>query len=539
MAIFRQLLLLSVFVSFSVFAQPDGDTAWERVTTSDGSADIARHESGAVAVDGKLFLLGGRSNRPIEVYDPANRTWRTIGPAPLELHHFQPVAVGTKIYVVAAFTCCFPDEDNVDDIHVFDTVTELWSTQGGLPTERARGSAAAVVRDGLIYVIGGNTLGHNGGAVSWFDRFDPATGDWDVLPDAPNARDHFSAVIVNDKLVAAAGRISDLPDVFDNAVEPTNIYDFSTNTWTVGANIPTLRAGALVGAAGNEMLVAGGEISGLSGSLPTTEAYNVTTDQWRTLQPMNDGRHSGGGSVLNGVLHVVSGSATRGGGGEFSSHETLDLDTMIDQDRDNDGLSNSDEEAVYNTDPDVADTDNDQANDGAEIDAGSDPLNPDTDDDGLSDGAELNTYNSSPLLKDTDDDGLNDDVEVLQWNTDPTLSDSDDDGLKDAEEVIRKTSPNTADTDSDGLNDGAEVIAGTDPLLADTDRDGIIDGEDPFPLEPAPDGSEPVSPVDPNPVTEPTPVASSGGGVFIWLIFAICVVGLSRYRISCVKVLTK
>ena len=525
MTVLARLLLLSIISSATVFAQTDATIQWGAVVSSDGSSATSRHESGAVAVDGKLYLLGGRSSRPVEVYDPVTKLWRVIGSAPLELHHFQPVAVGRKIYVLGAFTCCFPDEVNIEDIYVFDTITETWSTQGKMPTERVRGSAAAAVYDGMIYLVGGNTQGHNGGAVNWFDRYDPVTGEWVVMPDAPNARDHFSAVVISDKLVAAAGRISDLPDVFNNTVEPTNNFDFSTGTWTIGADIPTLRAGALVAASGDELLVTGGEVGGLSGALSTTEAYNVTTDQWRTLQPMNDGRHSGGAAVVNGVWHVVSGSSTRGGGGEFSSHETLVLDVTTDEDRDNDGLSNSDEESVYNTDPDRSDTDNDQASDGAEVDAGSNPLIADTDNDGLSDGDELNTYNSSPLLTDTDGDGLSDDVEVLQWNTDPRLIDTDDDGLDDADEVARKTLPNQSDTDSDGLNDGTEIIAGTDPLQADTDNDGIKDGEDPSPLDPV--TLDPVA---------PEPAGKSGGGVFIWLIFAIGVVGLSHYRSRRVKI---
>ncbi|MFK7854089.1 MAG: hypothetical protein AB8B79_08250 [Granulosicoccus sp.] len=533
MALLRQLLLLSVFMAPALNAQTSANTSWEQLMSADGSAPSARHESGLVAVDGKLYLMGGRGNRPIEVYDPATRVWREIGPAPMELHHFQPVAVGTKIYVLAAFTCCFPTEDNVDDIHVFDTATESWSIEGKMPSLRVRGSAAAVMHDGMIYVVGGNTQGHDGGAVNWFDRFDPMTGDWEVLPDAPHARDHFSVVVVNNKLVAAAGRLSDLPNVFDKAVEPTNVFDFASGTWSVGADIPTLRAGALVGAAGNEIVVAGGEISGLSASLATTEAYDVTTDQWRALQPMNDARHSGGGVVLNGELHVVSGSLTRGGGGEFNSHEFLVLGDLVqpDLDRDNDGLTNIEEESIYNTDPDRADTDSDLVSDFEEVEIDSDPLNPDTDNDGLSDGSELYTYNSSPLLVDTDDDGLDDQVEALIWNTDPRLPDSDSDGLNDANEVSLGTSPTNADTDSDGLNDGTEVLAGTDPLLPDTDNDGLIDGEDPYPLEPESDGSEPV---DPDPV-DPEPVQASGGGAAMWLLIAIGVVGLSRRRLRSVN----
>ena len=47
MAVLRQLLLLSFFSSFAVFAQTNSNTEWDRVVTSDGSAATARHESSA------------------------------------------------------------------------------------------------------------------------------------------------------------------------------------------------------------------------------------------------------------------------------------------------------------------------------------------------------------------------------------------------------------------------------------------------------------------------------------------------------------
>ena len=87
------------------------------------------------------------------------------------MHHFQPVAVDKKIYILGAHTGNFPDELNVPDIHVFDTVTQDWSIVGQIPEARQRGSAGAVFRDGSIYLLGGNNRGHNGGAVPWFDRY--------------------------------------------------------------------------------------------------------------------------------------------------------------------------------------------------------------------------------------------------------------------------------------------------------------------------------------------------------------------------------
>ena len=91
--------------------------------------------------------------------------------------------------------------------------------------------------------------------------------------------------------------------------------------------------------------------------------------------------------------------------------------------------------------PYVYDTDGDRTNDGTEIKCGSDPLNPasnltgvDTDHDRLPDACEI-LYGTNPNVADTDGDGLNDGAEVRYWMTNPLVADSDADGCGDAPEA--------------------------------------------------------------------------------------------------------
>jgi len=517
----------------------DAQTSWQRITSSDGVTATQRHETSAVAVGSKLYLMGGRGNLPVEMFDTGTRRWTDLGRAPVDLHHFQPVAIGTDIYALGSQVGGrYPDEPSEPDIHVFDTQTNTWSIAGEVPVARRRGAAGAVHREGKIYLLGGNTLGHDGGAVPWLDSYDLASGQWEILPDAPNARDHFVAAIVNDKLVAAGGRQSDTANdpggVFGGTVAGTDVYDFSTNTWSQGANITTMRAGTMAVSAGDELLIAGGEIFNSSDALATVEAYNVKTNSWRTLKDMIDRRHSGGSAVVGSTWHIVAGSVKKGGAlsSETSNHETLELG--IDPDRDNDGLSNTEEQAVYNTDPNDPDTDNDELMDGLEVDIGSDPLKGDTDGDTLLDGAERNIHDSSPLLKDTDDDRLRDDAEIL-LGSNPRLSDTDEDGLLDGDEVERGLSPIRKDSDDDGLDDGDEIKAGTDPLIADTDEDGLLDGEDSDPLvaevtDPPVEGPTTTDQESSeNPAVTPDPQTTLGegsnkksGNVSFWLLLLLC-----------------
>lgn len=94
-------------------------------------------------------------------------------------------------------------------------------------------------------------------------------------------------------------------------------------------------------------------------------------------------------------------------------------------DSDNDGRTNLQEyqnnNGKWSTDPTVADTDGDGADDGQEFAAGSNPLVTDTDGDGLTDGEEIG-LGTNPLLRDTDGDGINDFVELSTLLTDPLIA---------------------------------------------------------------------------------------------------------------------
>jgi hypothetical protein len=137
--------------------------------------------------------------------------------------------------------------------------------------------------------------------------------------------------------------------------------------------------------------------------------------------------------------------------------------TILEPDRDNDGLSDE-EEADIGTDPDDPDTDRDGLNDGDEVNIHStDPNREDTDGDGLGDGTEVNSTDTDPTDADPDNDNWDDPREIV-CRSDPYAADPDGDGLGDGYECTTSlTNPNVADTDGDTFSDGAEVNAGTDP----------------------------------------------------------------------------
>lgn len=175
---------------------------------------IARHECGFVQAGDKFYLIGGSETTTTNVYDYASKSWSALAnPAPELLSHFQGVEYQGLIWVIGALQGSnFPSDIPEDHIWAFDPAAQEWIQGPEIPSARKRGSAGLVVYNDKFYIVAGNTNGHDGGYVSWFDEYDPATGTWTSLQDAPHARDHFHAAVIGNKLYAVAGRLSGGPD---------------------------------------------------------------------------------------------------------------------------------------------------------------------------------------------------------------------------------------------------------------------------------------------------------------------------------------
>lgn len=295
------------------------DRAWEAVASE--TAPTARHENAFTEVGGKLYLLGGRGERPMEAFDPAAGVWTTRAAPPLELHHVQAIAFDGKLLIVNALTGGFPEETPLDRVLVYDPATDRWSDGPAIPAERRRGAGGAVVHDGLIYIVGGNSRGHMSGYVPWLDVLDPATGQWTALADAPHARDHFHAAVIDGRIYAAGGRRSshDTGEGMNLTVGPVDVYDIASGRWTtLDQPIPTQRAGAATVAVDGELLVMGGESVAQVAAHAEVERLDPATGRWTRETPLPQGRHGTQAVVLDDLVWIAAGSGNRGGGPELN-----------------------------------------------------------------------------------------------------------------------------------------------------------------------------------------------------------------------------
>ncbi len=281
-----------------------------------------RHENGLAAVDNKLVLIGGRGEKPVDIYDITQKTWNKGAQPPLEIHHMQAVTLDGLIYVIGGFTGSWPFETPLSHVLVYDISQDLWTIGSEIPGDRRRGSAAAVVYNKKIYLINGIINGHTSGWVNWLDEYDPYSNTWEKLPNSPVARDHFQAGVVGDQLYVGGGRQSGSKESgFAGMVKQTNVYNFKTKKWEILADIPTPRAGTAAVIFKNKYIVMGGESDNQEVSHNEIEAFDPSSNTWESLTPLITGRHGTQAVSFGNHIIIGSGSGNRGGGPELTSFE--------------------------------------------------------------------------------------------------------------------------------------------------------------------------------------------------------------------------
>ncbi|MSU49597.1 MAG: hypothetical protein EXS37_11000 [Opitutus sp.] len=200
-----------------------------------------------------------------------------------------------------------------------------------MPVDRRRGGAGAVIHDGKLYVVCGIINGHWEGHVAWLDVLDLKTNQWSRLPDAPRARDHFQAAIVNNQIYVAGGRRSSgaTKQVFDLTIAEVDVFDLATGKWSTlpapAGNLPNLRAGSMSLGVGPLLLVAGGESVTQPHAYTQVEALDTRTGTWSLYADFARGRHGSGLVRLGDTLYVAAGSGSRGGKPELDSLDSFDL----------------------------------------------------------------------------------------------------------------------------------------------------------------------------------------------------------------------
>jgi N-acetylneuraminic acid mutarotase len=194
----------------------------------------------AAAVNGKIYAIGGLNGvvgsvvylNTVEMYDPSSNAWSAAPPMPTARNGVAVVAVNGKIYALGGSNASIGSTNIVE---VYDPSANTWNAVAPMPT--ARTGLAAATLNGKIYAIGGS--GRVGGSsvfLSTVEVYDPSTDTWSVAAPMPTARNRLALAAVHGKIYAIGGAAG----VVGNAVSVSTVevYDPSTDTWTAAASMP-------------------------------------------------------------------------------------------------------------------------------------------------------------------------------------------------------------------------------------------------------------------------------------------------------------
>jgi N-acetylneuraminic acid mutarotase len=167
--------------------------------------------SAAAAMGGRMHLVGGwnysntasASVASHSVFDPATQSWSVATPLAVARNAAGAAAIEGRLYVVGGRSPGIraSDQQSLASMEIYSPLTDQWQTAAPLPT--ARGSLAVVALAGRLYALGGeSTQGKVSDAV---ERYDPASQSWSVLPAMPFRSHGLGAVVVGGAMYVIGG----------------------------------------------------------------------------------------------------------------------------------------------------------------------------------------------------------------------------------------------------------------------------------------------------------------------------------------------
>jgi N-acetylneuraminic acid mutarotase len=184
---------------YSLGGQPNTNLTLEYDPVADRWTEKARMPTsrggGAAAVIGtKIYVVGARpdvaaaADNAFEVYDVATNMWATLPklPPPGLRNHLAAVAIDGKVYVAGGrYNECCVGAPMTNALHMFDPGTNMWTQKANM--RRPRGGVAGVAANGCFHVFGGegSNIGEPNGVFPDHDVYNPKTDTWTAAPRLP------------------------------------------------------------------------------------------------------------------------------------------------------------------------------------------------------------------------------------------------------------------------------------------------------------------------------------------------------------------
>jgi len=180
-----------------------------------------------------------------------------------------------------------------------------WEPLPQMQENRVHGIAAVV--GGMCYVCGGTS---SRGVLNTVERFNPVAVSWSSAPSMHVARQRLCGGAVAGRIFACGG----FNDGDTSALNAVECFDPAAAAWEVVRPMGQLRASAAAGVLGGCLYVCGGVRNELvggdlggAGELRSVECLETIAQTWHVMPPMFAQRASAAAAVLDGRMYVCGG----------------------------------------------------------------------------------------------------------------------------------------------------------------------------------------------------------------------------------------
>ncbi len=200
-------------------------------------------------------------------------------------------------------------------IPVWSAFAAEWEILDPEGRPHARHEAAFVECGGKFYLLGGRRI-------QPVDIYDPATNTWSEGKAPPVEIHHFQPVVWRNRIILAGAMTGKYPR--ETALPRFLIYDPALDTWTQGAQIPESRrrGGAGTVITDGVLYMVAGIINGhWDGNVAWLDAFDLETGEWKQLPDAPHMRDHFQAGVLDGKIYA--------GGGRRSSAKTNETFALV------------------------------------------------------------------------------------------------------------------------------------------------------------------------------------------------------------------
>lgn len=269
--------------------------------------DARLQEITAVEYEGGIVVAGG-FEPPSEVVttvrklDPATGVWTTLPALPDMRHHVAMAVHGGDLYLLGGMRDT--SFEALSRSYVLRSGATAWVEIAPPPRPRAAGVAGTF--GDVIVVAGGQGEGRTN-AEKLADAapamiYTPASDSWTLGAPIPTPREHVAGFGHEGELWVLGGR----PVALQPTHDEVEIYDPVADAWRAGPTMPTAHGGFAAAVLDGVAYAGGGEEP--AGALDVFESLDLATGIWSTREPLPTPRHGHAMAAALGRVYLIGGA---------------------------------------------------------------------------------------------------------------------------------------------------------------------------------------------------------------------------------------